>query len=186
MELSFRVRLLLELVVIGAGLMSAIVLCPLLAIVFAVVIAGIGIILSVDTLRTHSMERSDFKEKITDKALAILGRIAWDINLLEISYPIWSDKSTDLKRELLGEEDYRLWSRFYDSLEARNKRLGLGRFYPLWPEFTALNQSCFDNFLQVYKEASWVRERVPQAWIDDVRSKIKRNTALPPGYDPFT
>ena len=149
----------------------------ILVLVLTTCIVLIAATILVDNVRTHKLERGDFRKKILHEALTILNRVASDVNYRHIEYPVWSGKAEGFKVDMLGHQDYRSWNTFYASVEERN-----GYFRSpggmSWDTFQKLNRSCFDSFSKMSRSISWVEESLPQGCITDLLSKAKEHATL--------
>lgn len=172
MELSFRTRILLELVL--AGLTMLTIFYPYLGIVAVLIV----IVLLANEIGMRKSERGDFKKKIIQEALAIVDHIIWSTSASHISCANWTTKAEGFKVDLLGDRDYGLWKQFYDSVGRRNEYLESRGTFGLWENFAKLNRTIFDNFFEVYDEISWVKESVPKERITDFLSRAKKSACL--------
>lgn len=167
MRLSFRANMVLGIITIACGAMSGISLW------FTIPAAAAGIILLWGNIRTHKTKQADFKKKIIHEMLGITNHIVISADNSRILYPDWSSESDDSKMDLLGVGDYELCKQFYDAVEARNRyflgRQGLGP----WEDFEKLNRAIYDTFLRLCDGVSWVKELIPEATMDNLRSTAK-------------
>jgi hypothetical protein len=151
MELSFGIRTWLSLLLTVIGFVSAVfsALYNPWPILLAIAMFILALILLVYDAHIHGRERTDFRNKIIHE-LWIMGGMLVDIpigNSDLILYNAWSSKDASFEKNALG-DDYELWKKFYDSIDARNDF-----FAPLdafrIEDSVKLRQSCMQNFSQL-------------------------------------
>jgi hypothetical protein len=164
MELSFWIRFLLQLAVIGLSVLA--IFYPYLAIPAAIIAS----VLLINEISSRGAERDDFKKKIIPEALAIVDHIISSTSSSPIVYPVWSSKPEGFKASILGDKDYALWKQFYDRIEELNQYLFPKRFID-WGEFQKFNRAIFDSFFKIHDEISWVREAIPEEHVSSILSR---------------
>ncbi len=150
MGLSFWLNVVLGIVVLVCGAMSAINLY------FAIPATVAGVILLLGNITGHETEKADFRKKIIHEALDSLGFVL-DPNFPYISHGNWSSRTEESKSDLLGEREYALWKEFFDSIDARNRDFQIYALPP-WDIFEKVNDQCVKSLLKIYSEISWIKE----------------------------
>ena len=177
MDISFRIRTSLSILLIVIGLISGVV--SVLSNPWLMLVAGamfvIAVILWVDDIRVHNLERDDFKKKIIPEALSIVDHIITSTNSSNIVYPVWS---LSLKTDSLSDKDYKLWKQFYDAVEERNQyyrtRGGIGS----WEVFEKFNRAIYENFFNVLNGILWVKEAIPEEDISNLVSRAEKSACV--------
>jgi hypothetical protein len=178
MRLSFKTTALLSITSMGIGVLSWFLSYnPFPVLLFVILTAIIDAIFLVDRYEACNVERDDFRKKIIHETLDILERMAWSTDFSSVPYPVWVSKAEESKIELLGNEDYKMWKEFYNSLEARNEFFRARESFA-WQDLEKLNRACFDSFSKVSERISWVKESVPQTLMADLLFKAKRHAMI--------
>jgi len=172
MQIPYKIKILFALALIVMPVISLV--DPVVNLALTSIAAVIGVVILLEAVTTRGEERNDFRGKITHEALAILDRMAWSAQYFDILYPVWSSKAEGLKAELLGNEDYKPWKGFYDSIEARNEFFRSKESFA-WQDLEKLNQACFDSFIKIHDEISWVNQFIARTDLDDLLSKARKH-----------
>jgi len=180
--MRFLFRTLLEFTTIMIGLGVAILgyLQPnsIFIIVLGIAIAVIALVMLVDDVRSHCEDRDDFRKKIIPESLAIVDYVIKDTSQSRIEYSNWQNKTEGFKKDILGEEPYTIFKRFYDAVEQRNQH-HMGRdSFGRWEDFRKHNRTIFDSFFKVYDGIPWVREHVSKEHIADFQSRAKHSACV--------
>jgi hypothetical protein len=170
MELSFWSKTSLELLSAGFAILS--IFYPY----FGIPAAAIIVLLAVIEISSRRSEKTDFRSKMLHELLLVAGTIinTPSGNFDLIPYSEWSSKSTAFQKDALG-NDYDLWKRFYDSIDARNDFFAPRDAFRI-QDGIRLRRTCLENFLQL-SETTIIQQSTLKKQFDGLVAKARETVA---------